>query len=43
MRLPGPVELNLLRIGQEAVANDVKHGGAGHVSIELRYDLYLFV
>jgi signal transduction histidine kinase len=37
VRLPGPVEMNLLRIGQEAVANAVKHGGAGLVSIELRY------
>jgi signal transduction histidine kinase len=37
VRLPGPVEMNLLRIGQEAVANAVKHGGARLVSIELRY------
>jgi signal transduction histidine kinase len=37
VRLPGPVEMNLLRIGQEAVANAVKHGGAALVSIELRY------
>jgi signal transduction histidine kinase len=36
-RLPGPVEMNLLRIGQEAVANAVKHGHATHVSVELRY------
>ena len=37
VRLPGPVEMNLLRIGQEAVANAMKHGCADHVSIELRY------
>jgi signal transduction histidine kinase len=38
-RLSGPVEMNLLRIGQEAVANAVKHGHATHVSVELRYAL----
>jgi signal transduction histidine kinase len=37
VRLPGPVEMNLLRIGQEAVANALKHGGARKVSIELQY------
>jgi signal transduction histidine kinase len=37
VRLPGPIEMNLLRIGQEAVANAVKHGKARQVSIELCY------
>jgi len=37
VRLPGAVEMNLLRIGQEAVANAVKHGGARHVSLDLVY------
>jgi signal transduction histidine kinase len=37
VRLPETVEMNLLRIGQEAVANAVKHGLARRVCIELRY------
>ncbi len=37
VRLPGRVEMNLLRIGQEAVANAVKHGHASAIQIELRY------
>ncbi len=37
LRLPGPIEMNLLRIGQEAVANAVKHGNARQISIELSY------
>ncbi len=37
VRLPAPMEMNLLRIGQEAVANAVKHGGAHEVVLELVY------
>jgi signal transduction histidine kinase len=37
VRLAGPIEMNLLRIGQEAVCNAIKHGGAGEVVIELCY------
>src|SRR5262249_26345919 len=36
-RLPGAAEINLLRIGQEAVGNAVKHGRARDVRIELQY------
>jgi signal transduction histidine kinase len=37
-RLAVQVEMNLLRIGQEAVTNAVKHAHAQHVKLELRYD-----
>jgi signal transduction histidine kinase len=37
VRLSGRIEMNLLRIGQEAVANALKHGQARHVDIELQY------
>src|SRR5215470_5041805 len=37
VRLPSPMEMNLLRIGQEAAGNDVKHGGARNIHLELRY------
>jgi signal transduction histidine kinase len=37
VRLPGKIEMNLLRIGQEAVANAIKHGHASQIQIELQY------
>ncbi len=37
VRLSGRVEMNLLRIGQEAVANALKHGHASTIQIELQY------
>jgi ligand-binding sensor domain-containing protein/signal transduction histidine kinase len=37
-RLPARVERNLLRIGQEAVANAVKHARAREIFIELCFD-----
>lgn len=37
-RLPPEIEMNLLRIGQEAVANAVKHAGARNIIVELRYE-----
>ena len=45
-RLAPEVEMNLLRIGQEAVANALKHSGARSIIVELRFDshrLYLSV
>lgn len=37
VRLNGPIEMNLLRIAQEAVANAVKHGQAGRIAVKLGY------
>lgn len=37
VRLAGPIEMNLLRIGQEAVSNAIKHGRASEVTITLCY------
>jgi len=37
VRLHASIEMNLLRIGQEAVANALKHGLARNVAVELRY------
>ncbi len=36
-RLSPEVEMNLLRIGQEAVANALKHANAQNILVELRY------
>jgi len=36
--LPVPVETNLLRIGQEAVNNAVKHSHAKHIDVALNFD-----
>jgi len=38
VRLPAAIEMNLLRIGQEAVANAVRHGSARLVRTALHYD-----
>jgi signal transduction histidine kinase/ligand-binding sensor domain-containing protein len=37
-RLTAPVEENLLRIGQEAISNAVRHAAAAHLRIELSYE-----
>jgi signal transduction histidine kinase len=37
VRFPGKIEMNILRIGQEAVANAIKHAHASQVQIELHY------
>jgi len=37
-RLAPEVEMNLLRIGQEAVANALTHASARNIEVELRYD-----
>jgi signal transduction histidine kinase len=36
--LPTKLESHLLRIGQEATTNALKHAGASHIRLELRYD-----
>jgi signal transduction histidine kinase len=37
-----PVENNLLRIGQEALTNAVKHGKPSRIDVRLRYDRATF-
>jgi len=37
LRLSPAVEMNLLRIGQEAVANAIKHGGCRQITVELNF------
>jgi len=37
VRLPAPIEMNLLRIGQEAVANAIKHGRPRVVKARLQF------
>jgi signal transduction histidine kinase len=36
--LPAKLESHLLRIGQEATTNALKHAAASHICVELRYD-----
>jgi len=38
IRLPVPMELNLLRIGQEGATNAVKHAHANNIKIDLQFD-----
>src|SRR5207249_2975108 len=38
IRLAPPTEMNLLRIGQEAVTNAFKHAHADHISVDLYYE-----
>jgi len=37
VRLSPAIEMNLLRIGQEAVANAIKHGGCRQITVELDF------
>jgi signal transduction histidine kinase len=37
--LPETVEENILRVGQEAITNTVKHSGATYLSLELEYSI----
>ena len=35
--LPAEIETELLRVGQEAVANAIRHSGAKKITVSLRY------
>jgi len=41
-RLPPVVENNVLRLGQEAITNAVKHAGARHIHVRLQFDEHQF-
>ncbi|HJQ26932.1 MAG TPA: two-component regulator propeller domain-containing protein [Blastocatellia bacterium] len=38
VRLPSRLEMNLLRVGQEAITNALKHARPGHLLVELSYE-----
>jgi signal transduction histidine kinase len=38
VRMPYAIEMNLLRIGQEALSNAVKHGHAAKIELVVHYD-----